>query len=140
MKNLRPNERCPIHYSFTCCGRTPIVEHGLHFAAKYREIQPGVRVYPDGHIERSPAALKRRKDTLLRQGQVCRACQQPFDDYTEVELAHDQSKGFQGWKRNDSDENTFLLHQSTNREQGSLSWDVYVRTKEKKKFPCQKKF
>jgi hypothetical protein len=111
----------------------------MHFGAKYREISPGTRLYPDGHIERSPAALKRRKDTLLRQGQPCRACELEFDDYTDVALAHDQSKGFQGWKRDDSDENTFLLHSVTNQDQGARSWDDYVEAMKGKKFPCQKR-
>jgi hypothetical protein len=110
----------------------------LRLPLKFREIAPGVRLYPDGHIERSPAALKRRKNTLLREGKTCRACGLEFDDYTGVELAHDQPKGFNGWKRDDSDGNTFLLHTETNRDQGSRSWGDYLRVMKGKKFPCQK--
>jgi len=98
-----------------------------------------VRVFPDGHIERSPAALKRRKDGLLRQKKPCQACGVEFDDYSDVELAHAGGKGMNGWKRDDSDENTFLLHTLTNRDQGSRSWDDYVELMKGKKFPCQKR-
>jgi hypothetical protein len=139
MPKLRSNERCPIHRSFTCCGR----QEGsslrvLRYTPKFREIQPGVKLFPDGHIERSPAALKRRKDALLREKKPCRACEVEFDDYSDVELAHDQPKGFNGWKRDDSDGNTFLLHTVTNRDQGSRSWEDYQRIMKGKKFPCQK--
>lgn len=137
---LRPQERCPIHRSLNCCGRTDPFPGGMHSSAKFREISPGVRVYPDGHIERSPAALKRRKDSLLRARKPCRACGVEFDDYFDVELAHDQPKGFNGWKRDDADENTFLLHTVTNRDQGSRSWEEYVKAMRGKKFPCQQAF
>jgi hypothetical protein len=139
MSSLRPQERCPIHRSLTCCGRAAISERSLQFAAKYREISPGMRVYPDGHIERSPAALKRRKDALLRAKQPCRACGLEFDDYSDVELAHDQPKGMNGWKRDDSDENTFLIHSVTNRDQGSRSWEDYAKLMKGKKYPCEKR-
>lgn len=139
MPKLRENERCPIHRSLNCCGRDDSNPRVLRSAAKFRMIAPGVKVFPDGHIERSPAALKHRKDSLLRQGKPCRACGVEFDDYSDVELAHDEPKGFNGWKRDDSDGNTFLLHTVTNRDQGSRSWEDYAQWMKGRKFPCQRK-
>ena len=126
MSVLRPNERCPLHGRRDCCGRS-IVPRAVNPVPKWRAIGPGVREYPDGRILKMPAALKRRKDYLLKVKTPCAACGEQFDDYREVELAHRESKGMSGWKRNDADTNTTLLHKGANRAQGSLDLDLYLR-------------
>jgi hypothetical protein len=120
---------CPIpghKNSTTCCGRGEQPARAGIKQPKWKYIGPGIRQYPDGHIERTPAALKRRKDELLRQSRPCAACDQHFTDYRDVELGHVRSKGSGGWKRDDSDLNISLLHKGANRAQGSLDLDIYL--------------
>jgi hypothetical protein len=125
---LRPNERCPIHRgSKTCCGRAQERPRAERPVPKYRLISLGTKLYPDGHIERTPAALRARKDSLLRQCCPCAACGQLFTEYSQVELAHRLAKGMNGWKRDDSDSNTTLMHFLANRMQCSLDLDVYLK-------------
>lgn len=129
MPTLRP-KRCaiPSHRGRTdCCGRSERVERGRPSAPKWKYIGPGIRQYPDGHIERTPAALKRFKDSRLEKGDPCYACHEPFDDYRDVETSHVESKGFNGWKRDDSDPNLVLMHKGANRAQGSMPLDVYLK-------------
>ena len=120
---------CPIpghRNSITCCGRAAMSERGPKSAPKWKYVGAGIRQYPDGHIERTPAALKRHKDYLLRNSAKCVACEESFNDYREVELAHKHSKGAGGWKRDDSDANLVLMHKSANRTQGSLNLETYL--------------
>ena len=128
MPRLKSNQPCPIHRgSRTCCGRSQEIPRAVAGKPKYRIIGAGVREYPDGHIERAPAALRAVKDHLLHLGETCIACGKPFTDYGDVELAHRKSKGMAGWKRDDSMPNLVLAHKSMNRAQGSLDLDIYLR-------------
>lgn len=122
---------CPIpdhRNSTTCCGRGERPERGKKSAPKWRTVGPGIRLYPDGHIARTKAALARHKDKLLRRGDVCAACGESFDNQFNVELAHRESKGFNGWKKDDSDKNLCLMHKVANRAQGSMPFDVYMKS------------
>lgn len=122
--------KIPAHRGRTdCCGRSERPARGPVSQPKWKSAGPGIRLYPDGHIEMTPAALRRRKNWLLQQGAVCEACKEPFDDYREVELGHREPKGMNGWKRNDSGLNTCLLHKSANRDQGSMPLDLYLANK-----------
>lgn len=125
--NSRP---CPIpghKNSTTCCGRGERPERGKKSEPRWRYVGAGVRQYPDGHIERTPAAKRRRKDELLRKCNACAACGEPFDDYREIELGHIRSTGMNGWKRDDSDKNLcLLLHVGANRAQGSREFTEYM--------------
>src|SRR5208282_647737 len=126
MPLLKNNQRCPIHHgSRTCCGRAQETPRAPKKSPKWEGIGPGIRKYPDGRIVKTPAALKRRKDFLLKIGVPCAACGEKFEDYREVELAHRFSKGMGGFKRQDSDDNTVLLHRGANREQGSMDLHDY---------------
>jgi len=129
---LKVGERCPIPEhkgSRICCGRGEVMPRAQVARSKWSYIGPGIRKYPDGHIERTPAALARHKEMLLRRGEVCVGCDEGFDDYREVELAHRKSKGFNGWKRDDSDPNLCLAHKALNRDCGSMDLDLYLATK-----------
>ena len=126
---LKPNQRCPIHKRLDCCGRRGVAVRGPMKMPKWKAIGPGIKLFPDGHIERTPAALKRRKDWLLQNGGRCAACGEAFDDYRQVELAHMESKGVGGWKRQDADFNLVLMHKTTNRDQGSMDLQTYLNTK-----------
>lgn len=124
---LRINQPCPIpshRGSKTCCGRS-IVRTAVA-APKWRLIAPGTKLFPDGHVERSPAALNKVKAMMLRRGDRCIACGDEFSDCSQIELAHKESKGMGGWKRNDDIPNLALMHADENREQGSRSLDVYL--------------
>lgn len=122
MSRLRATQICPVHGKTTCCGR----EDFKPKPKKYETDCRGVRKLPDGRERCSPAILRQRKDTLLKRGDHCAACDQPFDDYREVELAHKVSKGLGGGRRDDSWSNLCLMHKSANREQGSLSLEDYL--------------
>lgn len=106
---------------------------------QYEMVAPGVKRFPDGREVCSPAALKKRKDALLRQGEPCVFCSQPFSDYREVDLCHIRSKGMNGWRRDDSALNTTLGHHSSNIDCGSRSINEYMEAMRAagKKFPCQ---
>jgi len=125
--NSRP---CPIpahKNSTTCCGRGDRPERGKKSEPRWQYVGPGIRKYPDGHIERTPAAIARRKDQLLRRGEVCAACGEAFTNQWEVELGHRVGKGMNGWKRDDSDQNlSLLLHRGANRSQGSVDFETYM--------------
>ena len=71
--------------------------------------------------------MRRRKDKLLRDGVVCAACGEKFNDYRDVELSHKYPKGIGGFKRDDRMENLTLLHARSNREQGSMELTIYLR-------------
>lgn len=126
---LSATQRCPIHKRLDCCGRSERPARGRMKAPRWKLVGPGVKQFPDGHIERTPAALTRRKNWLLQNGHTCAACHEPFDDYREVELAHRISKGSGGWKRDDSDGNLVLMHKTANRDQGSMDLKTYLATK-----------
>jgi hypothetical protein len=129
MNGLRGRQLCPIHKRRTCCGRDEENERAPRKQPKYWYRGPGVKEFPDGHIERSPSALKRVKDQLLATGTRCAACGNEFADYRDAELAHRKSKGMNGWKRDDSLPNLTLLHVTANRDQGSMDLDIYLATK-----------
>ena len=129
---LKAGKRCPIPEhkgSRICCGRGQTLERAPIMRSKWSYVGPGIRKYPDGRIERTPAALTRHKEKLLRRGDTCVGCDEPFNDYREVELSHRKSKGFNGGKRDDSDANLCLAHKALNRDCGSMDLDLYLRTK-----------
>jgi hypothetical protein len=137
-KRLRKGEICPIHRSKFCC-RGGVTIESKRKSRHYDMVAPGVRRYTDGREVCSDAELKRRKDYLLKASPFCCACEQRFDDYREVELAHVESKGTGSWKRDDRFSNLRLLHMSTNRDCGSLNLDEYMTAVRKagRKFPCE---
>lgn len=129
MPHLKPKELCPIHRRRDCCGRSEVHRYRESKKPNYKLVAPGVRVYDDGHTERSPAALKLLKDRMLMEGHTCEACDDVFSDYADVELAHRKSKGINGWKRDDSVNNLCLLHVGANRACGSMDLETYLATK-----------
>lgn len=131
---MRFPKRCPIpshRGRKNCCGRGEVSARGPISQPKWRYVGPGIRKYPDGHVERTPAALRREKDRRLERGDTCVGCHEPFDDCREVELSHWESKGSGGWKRNDADDNLCLAHKALNRDCGSMDLRVYLREKYK---------
>lgn len=131
MPRLRAKELCPIHRRRDCCGRAEFHRYAQPKKPSYKTVAPGVRLYPDGHVERSPAALKLIKDRWLMDGHTCEACEDVFESYDDVELAHRRSKGMNGWKRDDSANNLCLLHVGANRACGSMDLETYLATKYK---------
>jgi 5-methylcytosine-specific restriction endonuclease McrA len=127
MKTLPKNAKCPLHGGYYCCGRErpaadPYVRHG-------------VKKHDDGRETCTPAELRRRKNMLLKSDPVCAACGKVFDDYRDVELAHKESKGMNGWKTDDSWENLCLMHRDENREQGSRPLTEYLKWRIEKRLP-----
>lgn len=120
---LRKGERCPLHDSFFCCGRE---------RAK-KQTASVIRVMDDSHPrgyreECSEAELRRRKHELIKQGEGCLYCKDPFTTYRVIELAHKQSKGMggirSGAKHDDHRENLGLAHRWCNRKNGSKNQEV----------------
>lgn len=139
MPRLRKSEICPLHRSKVCCGRGGVNITSKRQSHAYIEVAPGVHRYPDGRERCSPAALKKRKDALLRQRSLCIFCGQPFTDYRDVDLCHVESKGMNGWRRDDSIANLELGHRISNIDCGSRSIGEYIKEVRKagKKFPCE---
>lgn len=123
---LKLGERCPLHHSKTCCGRGELVPIKDKREITRKQIGRGTYQLPDGRIYRNQVALKQVKDDFLRAGRSCAACDEPFLDYSDVELAHVGSKGLNGHKRDDAIENLVLMHKAENREQGSRSLEDYL--------------
>lgn len=123
---------CPIHRRRDCCGRSEFVRY-----AQVKKITHGIwenighgraRARDGSGRERlSKAAIKRRKDFLLRCGTLCAACGKKFDDYREVELAHIHGKGLGGAFRDDGDRNTTLMCAKANRIQGGMDLAAYLK-------------
>jgi hypothetical protein len=90
---------------------------------------------PDGREVCTPAEMRRRKMTMIREDLPCAACGKPFDDFRDIELAHIESKGVGGGKRNDARRNLVLMHKAENREQGSRSLADYLVWRKEKGLP-----
>lgn len=126
---LKLNERCPLpehNRSRTCCGRGDFVPIKKRHEITRKLIGRGTYQLPDGRIFRNPAAKKRVKDEFLKVGKGCAACDEPFRDYADVELAHIESKGMNGHKADDAIGNLTLMHKWENQEQGSRSLEDYL--------------
>jgi hypothetical protein len=139
MPKLRKNELCPLHRSKHCCGRGQITIESKRQSRAYTMIAPGVRKFPDGREVCSASALKLRKDQLARTGQACIFCGDGFADYRDVDLCHIESKGMNGWRRDDSLKNLVLGHHISNMDCGSRSIREYMNDIRKagRKFPCE---
>jgi hypothetical protein len=122
-----------------CCGRGGVNIVSKRQSRQYEMVAPGVKRYPDGREVLSPAALKARKDAMLRTNPHCVFCGQQFSDYREVDLCHVESKGMNGWRRNDSMRNLDVGHRLSNMECGSRNLYDYIDSVRKagKKFPCE---
>jgi hypothetical protein len=126
---LKPGERCPIPAhkgSRTCCGRGDFKKIKTRHEVTRKVVGRGTYLLPDGRIERDKAALRRVKNDFLKAGKGCAACDLPFLEYGDVELAHIESCGMNGHKRNDAIGNLTLMHKDENREQGSRSLADYL--------------
>lgn len=126
---LKAKERCPLHGRRDCCGRSEFHRYAQpkHASEKtWVKITPGIYRSADGRERCSTSVLKRRKDRMLRENPVCGACGEGFKDYYDAELAHRESKGIGGSRRDDSPKNIYLMHTRGNRAQGSRDLDEYL--------------
>ena len=126
---LKHNERCPIPVhkgSKTCCGRGRFTEIKKKREVTEKRLGDGVFQLPDGRIRRNKRALRRVKDQFLRAGVLCAGCGESFTDYSDVDLAHIESKGMNGHKADDAIGNLTLMHHAENLEQGSRSLEDYL--------------
>ncbi len=80
---LRRNEFCPIHKSFSCCGR--------ELMPKPRLIRLGVQRIEDPHHPRgcrelrSPAEMRKLLNRkIVEQNGICPICHEEFTDYNDV--------------------------------------------------------
>lgn len=126
---LRPNQMCPIHRRFDCCGRD--ADNAPPWrkkrpSSRYKE-RPGVRVVEDQFHPRgfrlilSPAELRKHKHKLLADpvNHFCCYCKKSLTDFREIELCHIESKGMGSARRDDHPGNLTLGHTVCNRVNGS---------------------
>ncbi len=118
---LRQNERCPIHRSFTCCGRKASTKDLSKLAAtRFPVTRVEDEHHPRGYREICNAQeLRRRKHELLSQGQTCMYCSEPWGEYNDVVLAHREPKGMGGARHDDHRSNLGLAHSRCNLQNGS---------------------
>jgi hypothetical protein len=116
---LRRNQNCPIHRSFSCCGREA--------APKARPArQLGVRRVEDPHHPRgyrelrSNAEMRKLLDRkIASQGCKCALCGADFTDYGDVVPDHISPRGMGGAWRDDHPDNIQAVHWWCNGEKGS---------------------
>lgn len=85
---LRRNQLCPIHRSFACCGREPVLK-------ERRTQQIGIRriddlQHPRGYREiRSNAEMRKLMDRkIAAQNGVCPLCMGQFTEYSDIVPDH----------------------------------------------------
>lgn len=135
---LRTGERCPLHRRTDCCGRGKAEKQVK--VLKFRQLHDGTKVFPDGREVCPPAVLKRKKDRMIaaENPPICVACYGIFQSYQDIELAHCESKGMGGSRRDDRDANLRLMHRTGNRRQGSMPLDSFLELcKAKGENPCR---
>lgn len=115
---LRTNELCPIHRSFSCCGRELLPKPKLVRLGVQRVEDPH---HPRGYRElRSPAELRKLLNRKIRQqGGVCAICHEEFTDCNDIVPDHRNPKGMGGAWRDDHPDNIQAVHWWCNDEKGS---------------------
>jgi len=80
---LRTNEMCPIHRSFSCCGRELLPKPKLVRLGVQRVEDPH---HPRGYRElRSPAEMRKLLNRKIRQqAGICAICHEEFTDYNDI--------------------------------------------------------
>jgi hypothetical protein len=101
---LRRNQLCPLHRSFSCCGREAIPR-------EKRKRQMGVRRiedpnHPRGYRElRSNGEMRKLLDRkIVAQSGKCDLCNRQFTDYGDVVPDHINPRGMGGAWRDDHPE------------------------------------
>ena len=122
MNRLRPNEKCPLHQSFFCCGRArPKIQRAAFHKGPVERVAD--EFHPRGFRELcTPAELRRRKHVLMATGPLtCLYCDRNLKEleYSQIELCHKEPKGMGGARRDDSMLNLALGCATCNRENGS---------------------
>jgi hypothetical protein len=116
---LRRNQICPIHRSFSCCGRevAPKVKTAQQFGVRRIE-DP---LHPRGYRElRSNGEMRKLLDRkIVSQGGKCGICCAAFTDYSDIVPDHISPKGMGGAWRDDHPENIQAVHWWCNGEKGS---------------------
>lgn len=121
---LRLGQWCPLHRAYVCCGR----EKPTKKSSKHVSVNGVTRIedsfHPRGYREKcSPAVMTQRKHQLMARNPVCLYCGVNFLDdktaYSDIHLAHKESKGMNGAKRDDHLSNLGLAHARENVVNGS---------------------
>lgn len=127
MNRLRKSEFCPLHGGFGCVCKGN--QRPGPRPDKHKKRVRGVLRIDDPHHPRgyredcSPAELRRRKHWLLINNPVCMYCGKNFredgSEYSDIHLAHKESKGMGGAKHDDHLDNLGLAHAAENLANGS---------------------
>ena len=130
MPTLRP-KRCPLHPRQEECPCFVRKSPRRLRQAKigWTQVRIGVQRAPDGREKCSKAELQRRKYLLLETHPYCEACGKKFEFLWEAELSHRTGKGIGGGQEDSRITNLVLLCRATNRDQGSMDLDLYLKTK-----------
>jgi hypothetical protein len=129
---LRSREKCPLHGSYFCCGRSrperSTFKSGVgKVNAKWQYMGRGVWRIPDEHHERgyrekrSAESMRQLlKEKIVEQSGCCGLCGQKFDDYRDTVLDHKEPKGMGGAWTDDHRDNLHAVHHlPCNFEKGS---------------------
>jgi len=102
---LRPNQRCPIHNGYLCCGRDTIRRRK---ASKWEQVRPGIQRIRDEHspdgwrYKFSPAQTEKFVMQKIREQKgLCAICAEPLLDMADVVPDHREPKGMNGSRRDD---------------------------------------
>ena len=122
MMRLHKGERCPIHKSYSCCGR-------LAMRPKPNYSREGVLIVPDPHHPRgyrekhSAARLRQDKNKMLLENPVCFYCEKNFieagTEYGRIVVAHKESKASGGARHDSHPDNLALACWECNDKNGS---------------------
>jgi len=116
---LRRNQICPIHRSFSCCGRdvAPKMKAARQFGVRRIE-DP---LHPRGYRElRSNGEMRKLLDRkIVSQRGKCGICDAAFTDYSDIVPDHISPRGMGGAWRDDHPENIQAVHWWCNGEKGS---------------------
>jgi 5-methylcytosine-specific restriction endonuclease McrA len=123
---LARNQRCPIHRSYTCCGREQ--ERASVYKSKWITVRPGVRKIRDEHAPtgwRWLLSKAERQKVILwnlnQNGCTCGICHEPITDMSDVVPDHREPKGMGGARADDGENGCNLqpAHSRCNSIKGS---------------------
>ena len=116
---LRRNQICPIHHSFSCCGREAVPKARTARQLGIRRVEDAQ--HPRGYRElRSNAEMRKLVNgKIVFQNGKCGICSAEFTNYSDIVPDHISPRGMGGAWRDDHPDNIQAVHWWCNGEKGS---------------------
>lgn len=123
---LKRNQKCPIHSSYYCCGRS--AGRDRIKSSKWETVRPGVRRIRDEHARRPDGYRYRLSKAemekvvvkkVAEQRGMCSICGDVLTDMNDVVPDHIEPRGAGGCWRDDRPENIGAAHSLCNQRKGS---------------------